>query len=103
MQANEPTSKEYDDIATEAANLARYTVRGIRQFVEHARRMYSSCSDVDNGCLADALDELSRSLATVGGYAEFVHLHAIRCKTEAELREQEGQQDHPVEDKENEE
>ena len=92
MQANEPTSDEYAAIVRETGSLVRYTAHGIKQFVEYARRMYSSYSDVDNGYLAGALDNLTRSLATVGEDAQYVQLHAIRCQTEAELREKQDKQ-----------
>ena len=93
MQANEPTSDEYAAIVRETGSLVRYTAHGIKQFVEYARRMYSAYSDVDNGYLAGALDNLTRSLATVGEDAQYVQLHAIRCQTEATLREKETQQE----------
>lgn len=92
MQANEPRSDEYAAIVREVGALVRYTVNGIRQFTEYARRMDSSYSDVDNGYLAGALDDLTRSLATVGEDAQYVRLHAIRCQTEAELREKQDKQ-----------
>ena len=100
MQANEPTGKEYGDIFNEASDIVSYTVNSIQKSVTYARRMYSSYSEVDNGYLAGALDHLTRSLTTVGEDAEYVRLHALACQTEAKLREEKDQQNHPVKDDE---
>ena len=97
MPANELTSKEYEDIATQSAAFVGYASGAVKISAEYARRMASSMSVVDNCYLADALDVLSRSLVAVGEDAERVRLRAIRCQTEAMLRENEDQ----PEDKEN--
>ena len=99
MLSDEPTSKEYEEIANQSDALVKYATAAVKRSVTYARRMYSSMSEVDNGYLAGALDDLSRSLVTVGEDAERVLLHAIRCQTEATLREKKHQQ----EDKEDEE
>ena len=99
MFAGEPTSEEYKEIANQTDSLVKYANAAVKRAITYARRMYSSMSEVDNGYLANALDNLSRTLVAVGKDAECVHLHAIRCQTEATLREKE----HQPEDKEDEE
>ena len=96
MFAGEPTSEEYKEIANQTDSLVKYTTGAVKRAITYARRMYSSMSEVDNGYLAGALEDLSRTLVAVGEDAECVHLHAIRCQTEATLREKE----HQPEDKE---
>lgn len=93
MFADEPTSEEYKEIATQTDSLVKYANGAVKRAITYARRMYSSMSEVDNDYLANALDSLSRTLVAVGEDAECVHLHALRCQTEAELREQEDQQE----------
>lgn len=99
MLSDEPTSEEYGEIVAQTDSLVKYATGAVKRAITYARRMYSSMSEVDNGYLADALEDLSRTLVTVGEDAECVHLHAIRCQTEAALREKE----HQPEDKENQE
>jgi len=102
MQANEPTSSEYDHIVCDATKIVTDVSDAIVQFTKYMRRMYV-CSDVDNSFLAGALENMTRSLANLGSDVERVRLYTLSCETEADLREQEYQQNHPVKDEETEE
>lgn len=91
MQANEPTSSEYNHIAFDATKIITDIGDAIVQFTKYMRRMYEY-SEVDNSFLADALENMTRSLANLGSDVERVRLHALSCETEADLREEEAKQ-----------
>lgn len=63
----------------------------IVECTEYERRM-APYSEVDNGPLMDCLGELTHKLTQVGAMTEHAKLYAIKCETEARLREQEDQQ-----------
>ena len=90
MQANEPTSSEYNHIACDATKIVTDVSDAIVQFTKYMRRMYM-CSDADNSFLAGALENMTRSLANLGSDVERVRLYTLSCETEADLREQEDQ------------